>query len=321
LVKRLVATTAFLALAAGAATAQLQQSNGSGGAVGPAPITNPGAANPPSFKDPYKGKKAQAPSREEVLRDAATLAKPLFCEVTDAKLLADGTADINGKSVHVRTYETACSNGLGYFLVDQAPEPMVGFSCFGADATHAADVAAGREPQPSCALPANADVKKAAGAVLSRLGQQCTVTALRPIGRDTKANTELTEAACSGGTGYIIASPLPGVTQPVSALSCPDSYRRGVACKLSSNGAPLVTLDTFKQALKQRNVACTVEDTRLIGRQNVSKRHVVEFKCPEHPEGLIAFIPLEDSTAPFETMGCSDAGYKHHIVCSLTQLR
>lgn len=271
---------------------------------------------------PSQAAKVAAPSPEQVLSDAATLTKSLAlsCTVSEAKLLADGTADINGKPVHVRTYETACSNGLGYFLVDQAPEPAIGFTCFSADATHTADVAAGREPQPSCSLPANADVKKAAGTVLSRLGQQCTVTALRTIGRDTKANTELTEAACSGGTGYVIASPLPGATQAVSAQSCPDSYRRGVACKLSSNGAPMVTLDTFKQALKQHNVACTVQDLRLIGRQNGSKRHVVEFKCSEHPEGLVALIPLEDATAPFETMSCTDAGFKQHVICSLTQI-
>jgi hypothetical protein len=271
---------------------------------------------------PSQAAKVAAPSPEQVLSDATALTKSLAlsCSVSDAKLLADGKADINGKSVHVRSYETACSNGLGYFLVDQGSEPAIGITCFGADTTHTADVAAGREPQPSCSLPANADVKKAAGTVLSRLGQQCNVTALRTVGLDTKANTELTEAACSGGTGYVIASPLPGATQAVSALSCPDSYRRGIACKLSSNGAPMVTLDTFKQALKQHNVACSVEDTRIVGRQNVSKRHVVEFKCGEHPEGLVAFIPLEDSTAPFETMSCTDAGFKQHIICSLTQI-
>lgn len=271
---------------------------------------------------PSQAAKPVAPSPEQVLSDAAALTKSiaLSCTVSDAKLLADGKADINGKSVHVRSYEAACSNGLGYFLVDQAPEPAIALTCFGADATHAADVAAGREPQPTCSLAANADVKKSAGTVLSHLGQQCTVTALRSIGQDTKANTELTEVACSGGTGFVIASPLPGATKAVSALSCPDSYRHGIACKLSSNGAPLVTMETFKQALKQHAVACTVQDQRLIGRQNVSKRHVVEFKCAERPDGLVAFIPLEDSTAPFEAMSCTDAGFKQHIICSLTQI-
>ena len=126
--------------------------------------------------------------------------------------------------------------------------------------------------------------------------------------------------ACSGGTGFVIASPLPGATQTVSALSCPDSYRRNIPCKLSSNGAPILTLDTFKEVLAQHKVACTAEAVRSIGRQNVSKRHVVEFKCPEQPGGLVAFIPLEDATAPFETMDCATAGTKQHVICTLTQV-
>jgi len=263
-----------------------------------------------------------APSREQVLHDTAALTKSLnlSCEVADAKLLAQGTASVNGKQVQVHTYETACSNGVGYFLVDQSPEPSFGFSCFSADSTRTADLAAGREPQPACTLPANEDAKRAAGIVLGKLGQTCAVTALRSIGRDTKANTELTEAACTGGSGFVIASPLPGATQAVSAQNCPDSYRRGIACKLSSNGAPMITMDTFKQALTQHGVVCTVQDTKLIGKQNASKRHVVEFKCAEKPDGLVAFIPLEDATAPFEAMSCSEAGFKAHVICSLTQI-
>lgn len=263
-----------------------------------------------------------APTHEQILHDAVALVKSinLTCEVTDASLIAEGTTTVNGKPVHVRTFETACSNGLGYFLIEQPPEATYGFTCFGADATHAADIAAKRDPQPACSLAANADVKKAAANVLGRLGRQCQVTGLRLIGRDTKANAELSEIACTGGNGFVISSPIPGATQAVSALSCPDSYRSGIACRLSSNGAPLVTMETFKQALTQHKIACTVENARSIGRQNSSKRHVVEFKCPEQPNGLVAFIALEDATAPFEVMDCPTAGNKAHIICTLTQI-
>lgn len=263
-----------------------------------------------------------APSHEQILHDAVVLVKSinLNCEVTDASLLNDGTATVNGKPLHVRTFETACSNGLGYFLIEQPPEATYGFTCLAADAAHTADIAAKRDPQPACSLAANADVKKTAANVLGRLGQQCQVTGLRLIGRDTKANAELSEIACTGGNGFVISSPMPGATQAVSALSCPDSYRSGIPCRLSSNGAPLVTMETFKQALAQHKVACTVENARSVGRQNSSKRHVVEFKCPEQPNGLVAFIALEDATAPFEVMDCPTAGNKAHIICTLTQI-
>jgi hypothetical protein len=313
--KRLAAALAGIALA-GTALAQMA---GPPSSFTPPPQQQQTAPQPDLSKQLAQGKKA--PSKADILRDATTLARTATpsCEVADAALLADGIATINGKQVHVRTFETACSSGIGYFLIDQPPDPVAGFTCFAADATHTADVAAGREPQPACVLGANADVKRAASAVLSRLGQLCQATQLRLIGRDTRMNTELTEVACSGGTGYVIASPLPGATVSVSALSCPDSYRRGVACKLSDNGAPLITMETFKQALVQHKVACTVADARSIGRQNASKRHVVEFKCPEQPGGLVAFIPLEDATAPFEVMNCAEAGHKAHVICTLTK--
>jgi len=321
--KRLAAVAVFLGLAAGVATAQMIP-NGSGGAVGPTPqVTNPAAGQPPAYRDPFgKGKAAKPPTKEQMLQDAATLTKSigLPCEVTDAVLISEGTATINGKPIHVRNFEAACSSGMGYFLVDQPPEPVTSFSCFVAEATRAVDVAAGREPQPSCSLPANADTKKMAAAVLSHLGQQCQVTGIRLIGHDTKANTELLEAACTGGAGYVITSPLPGSAQTMAALTCPDSYRRNIPCKLSSNGAPIITLDTFKEVLAQHKVACTAEAVRSIGRENVKKRHVVEFKCPEQPNGLVAFIPLEVVSAPFETMDCATAGTKAHVICTLTQV-
>jgi hypothetical protein len=319
----LAAATAF-SLMAGAALAQLQGPSG----VDVRPTPSPSAI-PDNPGTPFTGRNAasksakKAPTKDEILRDAAALAKSisLSCEVSDAALLADGMATIDGKPVHVRNFETACSNGTGYFLVDQAPAPVMGFTCFSAEATHAADVAARREPQALCALPANADTKRAAVAVLSRLGQQCQVTGLRIIGRDTAANAELIEAACSGGNGFVIAAPLPGATQAVSALSCPDSYRRGVSCRLSSNGAPVVTMDTFKQALADHHVMCTATNLRLIGKENAKRRHVVEFQCTERPEGLVAFIPLEDSAAPFETMDCMTAGAKARIICTLNQVK
>jgi hypothetical protein len=81
-----------------------------------------------------------------------------------------------------------------------------------------------------------------------------------------------------------------------------------------------LTLDTFKEVLAQHKVACTVQEVRSIGRENVKKRHVVEFKCPEQPGGLVAFIPLEETSAPFETMDCASAGSKAHVICTLNQV-
>lgn len=269
------------------------------------------AANPPP------------PSKDEILQSAAAVTKAanLACTVADAALLNQGTATINGKAVQIRTFETACSNGLGYFVVEQAPEPTIAISCFSAEVNYNADIAAKREPQPRCSLPANADTKIAAANALKGLGQSCNATAVRVIGIDTAANNEITEVACNGGSGFVLSIPQTGKTPTaLTALSCPDSYRRGVACRLSSNGAPIITLETFKQALVQHKVACTPVAVRLIGRENKQGRHVVEFKCPEQPDGLVAFIPIEQANAPFETMDCATAGSRVRVICTMNQL-
>lgn len=319
--KTLLAAAAMAILMAGSAAAQY----GANPPPAPPPQTQDNSEqfrNQERLEAETRNRAHATPSHEEILHAVTALAESnrLSCAVTDASLLGQGTATINGQNVQVHTYEAACGNGLGYFLIDQNPGGLTGFTCFAADAIHAADIAAHREPQPACALPANADVKKMATTVLARLGQSCEATSLRLIGRDTHANAELTEAACTGGAGFVIASPLPGSTGTVSAMSCPDSYRRNVPCRLSSNGTPLVTLDTFKQALAQHHIACTPDAVRPIGRENVRRRHVVEFRCPEQPNGLVAFIPLEDSTAPFEVMDCIAAGNRAHVVCTLNTI-
>jgi hypothetical protein len=83
-------------------------------------------------------------------------------------------------------------------------------------------------------------------------------------------------------------------------LSCTDAAGQGKPCVLTkgasvsvtaSAGEPAPTREAFKAALTQHGIACTPsgnDDIRLIGKQNKSQRHVVEFKCPEQPKGLVA---------------------------------
>ncbi len=323
---RIALAVTLLALTAGVASAQMVPPGGAFSGPGSQPNSNQQPQTVPD-QPPVrttKPKPKAPPTKADILRDAAALVKSIHlpCDVSDAALINEGTATVNGKELHVRNFETACSNGMGYFLIEQPPEPTAGFSCFAAERTREVDKAQGRQPGPACTLPANADLKTMAGTILSKLGQSCQVTAVRWIGEETGKNRELTEAACSDGKGFVIASAIPGGTAPVSALSCPESYRHGIACKLSSNGPPLITMQTFKDALAQHNVPCNVENMRVIGKETVKKRHVVEFKCPQQqPDGLVAFIPLEGNKAPFETIDCAQAAKRYRIICTMTPAR
>jgi hypothetical protein len=251
--------------------------------------------------------------------DATTLVRSLqlSCNVTYGILVTEGAATVDGATVNTRTFEVSCSNGIGYFLVSQQPGKPYGFSCFGADATRAADVAAGRKPSAVCELPANKDMKAMASAVLSFSGHNCPVRDYRWIGQSAKSNTDYAEVACSD-RGYIVASPLPGSTAMLKVVACHDAYLQGIPCKLSDNGVQVITIQTFKDALAQYHVPCTTSDVRSVGLESVKKRHVVEFLCPEQPKGLVAFIPLEGNTAPFETVDCAAAA-KRGIKCGLTK--
>lgn len=240
----------------------------------------------------------------------------LSCNVTDAVLVTEGKETVDGGVVNTRTFEVACSNGMGYFLVAQQPGKPYGFTCFGADATHVADIAAKRKPSAICALPANKDMKVTASAILNSSGQNCTVRGYRWIGQSAKSSTDYIEVACDN-RGFVLASPLPGSSAALKVVACHDAYLQGIPCKLSDNGAQAITLQTFKDALAQHNVRCSASDVRSVGLETVRKRHVVEFLCPEQPKGLVAFIPLEGNVAPFETVDCMAAA-KRGIKCTLT---
>jgi len=251
--------------------------------------------------------------------DATALVKSLqlSCDVTNAVLVTEGPTTVDGATVNTRTFEVSCNNGMGYYLVSLLSGKPYGFTCFSADATRAADVAAGRKPSIVCELPANRDMKAMASTILSSSGHSCPVHDYRWIGQSAKSNTDYTEVACSD-RGYIVASPLPGSTAMLKVVACHDAYLQGIPCKLSDNGAQVVTLQTFIDALAQHGILCTASNVRSAGLESIKKRHVVEFLCPEQPNGLVAFIPLEGNTAPFETIDCAVAA-KRGIKCALTK--
>lgn len=244
---------------------------------------------------------------------------PLSCEVSDAVLAAEGPTTLNGQTVDTKTYEVACANGLGYFLVKPSIGAPYGFSCLAAEATRQADIAAGRAPGTGCKLGANLSPETIVTNVLSRSGVSCMVSKITSHGQNAKAKIEYTEAACADGKGFILLTALPGSQMTPQSMSCKDAGNRGIPCKLTESG-PVVTKQTFIDALKTNNIACSasVDKIHVIGQETAKKRYVVEFVCPERPEGLVAFIPLADSTAPFESKSCQDAA-KLRAMCKLNK--
>lgn len=271
-----------------------------------------------------KDDKAKGKTLEQVLAEdkaaAIALAKamPVSCDVTDAMRFAEGPDTIDGKQVQTETYEAVCTNGMGYFLISVTPGKPYGFSCFATDHTRKADIAAGRKPAEVCRLPGNADLKAVAGKMLASSGNTCTVKDYRWIGQSIGNHLEFDEVACEGGQGYMMVVALPGAQIPVHVETCNQSAKRGLACQMSDNGKLPPTLQTFRDALAKNKVSCEATDqtTRVIGQIAAKKVFVVEFACPQRPKGLVAYIPDEGSTAPFEVVDCATAP-KRGAICTL----
>ncbi len=275
--------------------------------------------------------KKMGPTQYQVIQDATAAAKSaqISCEVADAEWLGSGKVNVKGADVAATKYEVICGNGMGYLLTTQDPNPAAAHTCFEADASRAAAAAKGQQFADVCAQ----DVKAMGTEVLRKAGNTtCTVSNLQWYGQNIASKTEYSEVKCADGAGYMVVTGMPGNMSAPQVLGCADSAARGVKCAMTqvagasgpapasltasyNDGKP--TLDTFKLFIAGKNIKCAASNVRAIGKENKAKRHVVEFQCPEYPRGLVAFIPLDDSTAPFQSMDC-DAAKKIGAICKYT---
>jgi hypothetical protein len=265
-----------------------------------------------------RAREAQKWDRELAMKASEKLIQALSvpCELTDAEHAGGGKVKADGKMLEVNVFEVACRAGTGYFLVSQPPQKSLAISCFAADAARATDLAQGRNPDEfDCEL-SGRGVKMIAASVLKVAGTACDVRDYRWMGISTTNGTEYSEVACAGGQGYVLEIPKTGPTEQVAVVGCQEAVKEGVKCSLTAVTMP-VTLETFRDALKEHAIDCAPAQMRYIGRETQGRRYVVELQCPQQPKGLVAFIPLEGNTKPFETLDCATAATRA-VKCMLT---
>jgi hypothetical protein len=230
------------------------------------------------------------------------------CVVTNAAYRGPAP-DVVGKNV----YEAACEDGMGYLLMLQG-STLIGTSC----------LATGDESPVKCALPGNSDGKVIAARLLNSQHVQCTVQDFRWLGANA-AGLDHVEVACADGAGYMIRTPHLGLTGKLEVFGCQDAVKQGVRCELSSQAASTraavvdsrPSLAWFKDALSRNGVSCQSKRARIVGRESLKRRYLVEFECTDRPEGLIAFVPSAGDTAnQFESMSCPSAA-ERGIRCEL----
>lgn len=268
-------------------------------------------------RDPVLARAKATAQSEPLIKDMQ-----LSCEVSDAQLVVAGTRrpTPGKKEVETRVYEVACSGGMGYLLETQGTEKPIGISCLSAEEARAADVAKNKEPGFFCKLPENKDVYAMVTSLIAAgAGASCTVSNLQLFGRSESTQSEYNEVVCKDGKGFLLRTALPGSPAKTTVTSCADAAKQGIKCRLTDSG-PVetpVTLETFKGALAQHGVSCNIEQIRVIGQEDHLKRYVVEYRCSDHPTGMVAFIPLQGNVNPYESMDCTTAA-NHQVACKFT---
>jgi hypothetical protein len=272
--------------------------------------------------------KAEALKRSIVMLDALHIA----CSPTDAEHVASGQSGSAGRPASVGLYEVACGNGMGYLLTLVGLSGASGISCLAASATET-DTAVPSTVDTHCHLPANQDLHAMAATVMRGAGVDCDARDAGWLGQGGTPALDYTEVGCADGRDFVLRTPAPGSTAAIDVLSCGDAARHGAACKLTAALAPSAApglpdaaqtrpdLKWFKDQLAGNHVACDVRKARVIGRESVKRRYVVEYECPQQPRGLVAYVPAPgDTVNAFESMDC-DAAAQRKLACQFVPAR
>jgi hypothetical protein len=181
--------------------------------------------------------KIDAAARTTGMKDAPAVLQQagVDCTVSDAYLMGNGEAKVDGKSVKSSLYEVACQQGLGYVVISTPGAPAQSYDCLTMKETADKAVAAKTKPGPTCVLPGNADPKQGLVPLLTKAGVDCgTVTAAHWMGASPTDKISLYEAACSNGMGYVLTEPQAGSTKTLSAMDCIKAPAIGLECTLTS---------------------------------------------------------------------------------------
>ena len=271
----------------------------------------------------------------------------ITCQPTDAQHMGSGKSRVGGQPVDVGLYEVACTNGMGYLLTLVGLSNASGISCFAAAATQ--QVAPANNPSdaatPSadkvdstCHLPANQDLNTMATTVIRNSGTACNAHGVKWLGQSGSPTLDYTEIACNEGQGFVLRTPAPGAIGVIDVLSCADAATHGAQCQMSAPApavaaaappasagsstlpeGPRPDLKWFKDALSKNGVSCDVKKARVVGRESIKRRYVVEYQCPQQPQGLVAYVPSPgDTTNSFESMDCAAAA-ERKIACQFVR--
>jgi hypothetical protein len=212
------------------------------------------------------------------------------CEVSNARLIGSSTA-----APAFDRYEVACGAKAGGIL-DYAQlgtdTPTDFKACILQEGTSSA-----------CTLTTKEQTIESLKPLAAKADSKCQVNDVRFVGVTTEGTGVYYEYGCSNQPGFIVRAQLKGNVFD-RLVPCSASAALG-GCKFTSTAdAAAGASGDYSSILKKAGYTCTVADFNVIGTQESSKRDYVEFKCPEHPWGLVGFVPQAGSTAGVSVTDC-----------------
>jgi len=160
--------------------------------------------------------------------------------------------------------------------------------------------------------------------VMRNAGTTCAARTVKWLGESAAPKLDYTEVACSDDRGFVLRTPTPGAAGNIDVVSCQDAAAHGAKCQLSAGGSAAAvaaapspasdarpSLQWFKDALSKNGVACDVKKARVVGRESIKRRYIVEYQCPQQPHGVVAYVPSDaDIINPFEWIDCDAAAVR-----------
>lgn len=254
--------------------------------------------------------KIKAETNQRVTEELKQLNLP--CQMEQAKLL--GYTGEKNKKLASYLYEVACTNGMGYVMLTSPNQKTFVSSCFEADAIKKANSASVAESPYYCQLQTQSDLNISAQKIIAQQGGECAPISVQWYGRSAEFFEEYTEVSCSNNKGYLIVSGTEkSVAQP-KIMDCVSAAKQGFVCKMTAT--KVISVMDLSQGLAAHGLACAPEKIRVFGKEKVRKRHVVEAICSGQTKSLIAFLPMEEGAAAYETMSCEE-GASAGIKCNL----
>ena len=262
----------------------------------------------PDGKVPAGALQCQLPSNADPIagfKRAAAAAVP-GCTIDEARYLGANA------TTKIANYEVGCQGRPGVILQIAGAGSPAGTA---PKTTSCAALPADGAVQ--CKFTTKTETLAPIQALVAGSGKACQLTDGRYIGAAAGKPEEFYEAKCGDGSGFIVVANTPANTF-ARTIDCANATGT-VSCTLTDAvAAQNQEAGVYKGLATKAGFNCDVGQYRLLGMEGTTtKREVVELKCNNTPEGLIAFFPVGAGTTAF--YDCSKIGARNaQLKCSLT---